>query len=232
MAALINELMEFTLSKIDWSRDVTNFAEAPMLIFATLAVAARLGLGNAIAEMTNMERLAIDADIPIWEQQTLSICIVVGVIVNGLRAMCAFPALGPLVMMTWRMIVDVIKWLLIPVIVTIAFVLGFYALHKGSSYAGNSDDDCEVYKSELGGSPLSVVLMLFNPILGADSQLECVTDRHARWPSVNLASPFLMIAYLLLTAVLLLNMLIASTPSAIRTRNLLTPARPACRSGA
>ena len=66
LVALLNELMELRLSDISWRRDVTNFAEAPMFILATLAVGSRLGLGNAIAEWANMTRLAPSLNIPIW----------------------------------------------------------------------------------------------------------------------------------------------------------------------
>jgi hypothetical protein len=74
--------MEVRLSEVSWRRDVTNFAEAPMFLLATLAVGSRLGLGNAIAEWANMTRLAPSLNIPIWEQQVLSIAIVICVMVK------------------------------------------------------------------------------------------------------------------------------------------------------
>jgi hypothetical protein len=110
--------------------------------------------------------------------------------------------------MTIQMVNDVARWLCVPVIVTIAFICGFYSLHKGM-VVEDLDDDCDMFKADLGGAPLTVGLKLFAPILGGDTVHECVMDRDANWPAVNLASPLLMIVYLLLTAVLLLNMLIA-----------------------
>ena len=179
-----------------------------MLCFATIAITSRLGLGHAVGEYFHLSRLAADTDIPHWEQQLLSVAIVGGVMVNGLRAMCAFRSLGPLVLMTIRMVEDVAQWLCVPIIVTIAFIFGFYSLHKGRAVL-SSDDDCDIYKEELGGAPLTIGLKLFAPILGSDSMHECVMDPDAQWPAVNLASPFLMVVYLVTTAVLLLNMLIA-----------------------
>jgi hypothetical protein len=190
LTALLNELME--LKESNWQGDQTNFVEAPMLLIATIAVSSRLGLGHAVGEILGLSRLAPGTDIPHWEEQLISISIVGIVMINGLRAMCAFRSLGPLVMMTLRMVVDVAQWMIVPVIVTIAFILGFYSLYKGT-HVGDSDDDCDIYKSELGGAPLTIGVKLFAPILGSDSMHECVMDPDATWPAVNIASPFLMV---------------------------------------
>ena len=237
VTALLNELMEILRSdgELKWRRDTTNYVEAPMLLGATIAIASRMGLGQAVGELLGLSRLAPGHDIPLWEQQILSISIVGVVIVNGLRAMMAFRSLGPLVLMTLQMVIDVARWLCVPIIVTIAFIFGFYSLHKGMDVAG-MDDECDVFKEHLAGAPLTIGLKLFAPILGSDSMHECtlsesrthtpdllaillvlhtspltagVMNPDAQWPAVNLADPFLMIVYLLLTAVLLLNMLIA-----------------------
>ena len=69
---------------------------------------------------------------------------------------------------------------------------------------------CASYKAELGGSPLTVLVKLFDPLLGGDIMVECLLEADdGAAMSDAFAAPLLMLSYLVLSAVLLLNMLIA-----------------------
>jgi len=123
---------------------------------------------------------------------------------QALRVLTLEPSLGPLVLMVLRMITqDLLQWLVLLVVAFLApFVAGFVVLFKRADVAADNDDDCN---GLVEARPLSIGFALFEMILGGgDGKVDCLQS--AGYSGVVVAT---LQAYLVLTVVLLLNLLIA-----------------------
>ena len=128
---------------------------------------------------------------------------------QGLRLYLRDSLLGPLVSMMIRMVRDVSRWLLLLLPVLVAFATWLFMMFVSADGGERAFDDtatadeCAVF-ADADMSLRSITLALAEIPLGGDSHLSCL---HAS--AFYVTAPGVMLAFLLATMILMLNMLIA-----------------------
>lgn len=225
-AALISKVEEcarlLTVAFATWTGDPFNYAELLAFALASASLSLRLfapmvaKLSPALAEWTVALALVppADSDEPSTRPwHLLSGALVALILAQGLRALMLTSALGHLVLMVPEMVKDMLRWLVLVLVVLIAFATAFYVGFSGL-YVAHADAsllaDCGGTYTQMGKAYLVwqvVTLFEYDIGLEPDAFVDCM--RRAG-PIANAAEmTTLTLVYLLLAVVLLVNMLIA-----------------------
>ena len=105
-------------------------------------------------------------------------------------------------MMVVKMFHDVVRWLLISMVIVLAFAAGLYHMLRISH---QTDDECAHYQEALDSNILTAMGKLFFVALDSgEANIDCLSSTTV-WGT----APAVMVLYLLLSVILLMNMLIA-----------------------
>ena len=213
--ALVEFLEHGLMAMRLWSADPLNLLELPSLVLAaaSLAVplAAGVGMGDggggggggggvgddddddgAIEPHSLREQskvLLAAALLLLWSAQTL-------------RLLSMLPDIGPLVLMFFKMLRDVVMWLVLVGALVLAFAASFHTIFKGTK--ASLDGDCEGLEVEIGSGVSRSIWVLIKQLLGTDPVLDCLEET-----AYSLMSTGLLGLYLILAVIMLVNMLIA-----------------------
>ena len=182
-AALYHDISEAYRSRALYVSDSLNSLEAPSLLLVTSSLFL-LWLQGGHTELT---------------RGLLGFGLISMYLAQGLRVFSLSPSLGPLVLMFFRMIQDVLRWLLLLSVVLVGFSAAFHTVFKGS------DSNCVFGDGVRGDATFGKdVLSLFELVLGVSPDTACLRGTE-HW----IVAPLMLYLFLLLAVVLLLNMLIA-----------------------
>ena len=123
-----------------------------------------------------------------------------------LRALMMVAWMGPLILMINKMLRDVGKWLIVQLVLLVSFAAALTALSQPPSPSSVFPDSCDlVNAADNEYRFLHAWVLLLEAGLMEDAQLECARN-HSSFPEANF---LLMVLFQLISAIVMLNMLIA-----------------------
>ena len=203
-------MAEFAAAPNLWFADTLNWLHLPAIGFSSVALALPLLAGGAARGEEGEEgdgsgtepRLGWSPEVAC--QAMLAVGVLLMWSAHGLRLLSLHVDVGPLVLMFFKMVGDVSRWLALVSVSLLSFAAAFFTLFKGLRLSRHDDAECADAMEEAGAGLHHAAMMLLEQLLGADPQLSCFEAS-----SFSLTATSLLGVYLTLTVVLLLNMLIA-----------------------
>eukprot|EP00326_Haptolina_ericina_P000384 CAMPEP_0181223756 /NCGR_PEP_ID=MMETSP1096-20121128/30727_1 /TAXON_ID=156174 ORGANISM="Chrysochromulina ericina, Strain CCMP281" /NCGR_SAMPLE_ID=MMETSP1096 /ASSEMBLY_ACC=CAM_ASM_000453 /LENGTH=579 /DNA_ID=CAMNT_0023316721 /DNA_START=1 /DNA_END=1740 /DNA_ORIENTATION=+ len=176
------EAREWSRSRQQWQSDRYNIFDVSSLVLsATALVLLLLQRGGAVAEALS--------------RACLGVALAFMLLKTMLRLLSLSQRMGPLVLMLFRMVNDMVKWLCLLAVMLLAFGACFHALFEGAPAA-----------CHFGSSLAEDILVLIELIVGVDPDFDCL---QASNQVTFVAAPAALLGFLLLVGILLINMLIA-----------------------
>lgn len=196
-SASFDEARQLVKSTDSYLTDPNNVLELPAKLLSLFAL---LGPFGGLFEPTSeLAAGSLAAGVTLlWTSQLL-------------RLLMLSPVFGPFILMIFKMLVDVGKWLVILFCVLLPSAIGLHvvyardALDEGEHVYGIDGENCADVANTIATSLWGTILILVQRIFGgSEVVLDCVL--HSKHPQAGL---MLMLYYSVMTIILLVNLLIA-----------------------
>eukprot|EP00966_Prymnesium_polylepis_P203005 4703462-Prymnesium_polylepis.1 len=192
-ASIYSEILEMHGHLESYFSRPLNYIEFPSLIMTFVA----LGLSRATFmgdSMVITERWLAFVTPGLWAAALL-------------RLLTIEPNFGPLVLMVFKMVIDMVKWIVLMCVVLLGFAASLFVMFKGADLSEVLEDNCYELLAKLSTSFTFGFDFLWEVGIGAVSSEEflgCV-HKHPQWRG-GLPTIYIFLA---LTVILLVNMLSA-----------------------